>query len=88
MTDMKGINFALFLTAMSLYAIIASACARYRFRYINNSGIAILIGIGLSAIIKYGFHTTLDLDSFVFLFFLVPPIIFAEGYNIRKKYLI
>ena len=35
MTDMKGINFALFLTAMSLYAIIASACARYRFRFIN-----------------------------------------------------
>ena len=76
------------MSAMFLYAIIASACARYRFRYINNSGIAILIGIGLSAILKYGFHTTLDLDSFIFLFFLVPPIIFAEGYNMRKKHLI
>jgi len=73
---------------MTLYAIIASACARYRFRFINESGIAILLGIGLSAILKYGFHTNFDLlNSFSFIYFFVPPIIFAEGYNLRKKYL-
>ena len=74
-----GETFTLVMLCMILFSVTASALSHYRFRFIHESGIAIMCGVLLSAILYYGYHTTLTLHVEQFLYFFLPPIIFAEG---------
>lgn len=50
----------------------------------HESGIAIILGLGISALLHFGFdiHYNFDIEGFLFVF--LPPILFTEGFSIRK----
>ena len=84
--DYVGINFAILISFIIIYAICSSAINYYKIKFIHESGIAILLGILLSYIV---YHMTGNFDfkfqQHYFFYIFLPPIVFAESFNMTKR---
>jgi len=47
--------------------------------------VAVLLGIGLSIILFYSFDIIVGIEHDLFFYYFLPPIILAEGYNMKKE---
>ena len=77
--DEYGLSFGFAMLMLAVYAIFASMIAEYKFKYMHESGVAIILGIIMSVIIYYTYneHITFEIQHFLYIF--LPPIVFAEG---------
>ena len=82
-----GAVFIMVLFSMILISLSGSALDHYKIKFIHESGVAIILGLIISWII-YSFLDSEKghlLNNEVFLYYFLPPIIFAEGFNMKKK---
>ena len=74
-----------------IFIICGPIFEKIHFHYMHESGLVMILGILVAAFMNYidpstSFAKTLKFDSEVFFNLILPPIIFAAGYNLRKKF--
>jgi NhaP-type Na+/H+ or K+/H+ antiporter len=68
-----------------MYIIVAEVIEIKKVDFIHESGVAILLGIFVGLIIKYGMGKTIAFDESSLFYFILPPIIFSAGYTLKRK---
>eukprot|EP00937_MAST-01D_sp_MAST-1D-sp2_P006161 g6161.t1 len=76
-----------------LYVILGHALELYRTRArsdqthccAHESGPAVVLGMCAGLILRYGLSERVPFSADVFFFFVLPPIIFAQGYTLRSR---
>ena len=73
-----------------LYVIAAPIFEKIHFHYMHESGVVMLLGIAITLTFKFfipslDFTTSLSFSDKIFITFVLPLIIFGEGYNLKKR---
>ena len=73
-----------------LYVIAAPVFEKIHFHYMHESGVVMLLGIGITLTFKYfipslDFTKSLAFSDKIFFTFVLPLIIFGAGYNLKKR---
>ena len=73
-----------------IYIISAPIFLKIRFYYLHQSGLCMLLGMFISLLTHFitpfdNYEKSLEFNDNVFFTFILPPIIFSAGYNIRAK---
>ena len=79
---------AIFL--LLVYIISAPIFLKLKFYYLHQSGLCMILGMLISLITRFikpfeNYEKSLEFNDNVFFTFILPPIIFSAGYNIRVK---
>lgn len=86
--DLQGkLNFEVLISLILiiLYTVVSPIFNKFNFHYIHESGVVIILGAVITLILKSlnfssNFSNSLAFDDKIFLIFILPPIIFGEGY--------
>ena len=83
-----GLIIAIFI--LIVFVISPSLFEKFHFHYIHESGMCMLIGLIFSALDFYlrpdkDIASELKFDEHIFFNLILPPIIFAAGYNLKRK---
>ena len=73
-----------------LYVIAAPIFEKIHFHYMHESGVVMLLGIGITLTFKFfipslDFTKSLAFSDKIFFTFVLPLIIFGAGYNLKKR---
>lgn len=77
-----------FLTMLILYTFVGLYMEKKKFAFGHETGVILLIGIGISYTVKYFYPDQLyylKFDDHIFFEYCLPLIIFASGYNMKRK---
>ena len=91
--DIQGkLNFEVLISVILiiLYTIASPIFNKFNFHYIHESGLVMLLGILITLLLKNlnftsNFSTSLAFDDKIFFTFILPPIIFGAGYNLKRR---
>ena len=84
----KTYGIMLLLLMLIFYINVGLFMEKMEFRFGHETGVIIVFGIGVSFLIKYikeDFVKQLEFDKGIFFEVLLPLIIFATGYNMRRQ---
>ena len=77
------------LTLLLIYIIGGSIFSKLNIYYIHESGVCMILGMIISTIAYFftplNFSKSLNFDDGIFFTFILPPIIFGAGYNMKTK---
>ena len=79
-----GIMLYIILFMMSIFNISSAYFVRKNIHSLHETTVALLLGILLGIISYYWKNTIFKLEETMFFYILLPPIIFADGFNIQK----
>lgn len=72
-----------------LYMLFGALIEKYHCKVGHEASLLVLIGLGVSFISFhmgfYDFNKIMTFDENFFFYFVLPPIIFAAGYNMKRK---
>ena len=82
-----SINTSVVFVLLLLYVILGSVMEHKHFKFGHETGVALIAGLIMSAIIHFvlGKENDIIFDGTVFFYVCLPPIIFAAGFNMRRK---
>ena len=88
----NNLSFKTFIAIFLLlvYIISAPIFLKLKFYYLHQSGLCMLLGMIISLVTRFikpfeNYEKSLEFNDNVFFTFILPPIIFSAGYNIRVK---
>ena len=77
------------LTLLLIYIIGGSIFSKLSIYYIHESGVCMILGMIITTIAYFftplNFSQSLNFDDGIFFTFILPPIIFGAGYNMKTK---
>ena len=88
----NNLNFKTLIAILLLliYIISAPIFVKIKFYYLHQSGLCMLLGMFISLISSFiapfeNYEKSLEFNDNIFFTFILPPIIFSAGYNIKVK---
>ena len=79
----------IFLSLLLIYIIGKQIFCKLNIYYLHESGICMILGMIISTISYFisplNFSKSLNFNEGIFFTFILPPIIFGAGYNMRTK---
>ena len=78
---------AVIFVMLMIYVIVGSFMEHKHSPFGHETGVALVAGLIISAIVHYAINKDFDLtfDSEIFFYVCLPPIIFAAGFNMRRR---
>ena len=78
---------AVIFVMLMIYVIVGSFMEHKHSPFGHETGVALVAGLIISAIVHYAIDKQFDLtfDSEIFFYVCLPPIIFAAGFNMRRR---
>lgn len=77
------------LILLIVYTMVGSFVEYTKIGYLHETGVAIILGMLISLIARFfGYtqiNTILEFSESLFFFVCLPPIVFAAGYNMKRK---
>ena len=84
----KASSFTIFLL-VALYTLAAAFIEAKGSSFLHETSVAILVGMtisGLAILLGYpGFNDRVRFSDDVFFYLALPPIVFAAGYNLKRR---
>ena len=85
-----SLQVLLAIILLVLYVIAAPIFEKIHFHYMHESGVVMLLGIGITLTFKFfipslDFTKSLAFSDKIFFTFVLPLIIFGAGYNLKKR---
>mmetsp|Transcript_47466 Transcript_47466/g.54652 ORF Transcript_47466/g.54652 Transcript_47466/m.54652 type:complete len:133 (+) Transcript_47466:63-461(+) len=82
-----AVGLAFLVIALICYSVSGEAIQHHKIRFIHESGVAIIMGFIFGVILKAskGSASLAFNDKHLFFYFLLPPIIFSGGYNLKRR---
>ena len=85
-----SLQVLLAIILLVLYVIAAPIFEKIHFHYMHESGVVMLLGIGITLTFKFfipslDFTKSLAFNDKIFFTFVLPLIIFGAGYNLKKR---
>jgi len=88
-STMFSIGAIVIMMVLLVYMFLGSLLERYHCVVGHEAGLVILFGMGISLIGLYSEHDSFNkimtFDENFFFYFCLPPIVFASGYNMKRK---
>lgn len=82
-------GYIVMLSMICIFILSASFIEHVHFGYIHETGVVILIGVSISLIAKFSgyseINSILEFNDNLFFFVCLPPLVFASGYNMKRK---
>lgn len=85
MQGLLGVEVLLVVVCLMLYILSAEYLEKHKIEYINESSLAILLGLLIGVLVILFGGKDYQFSSSVVFYFLLPPIIFAAGYTLKTK---
>jgi sodium/hydrogen exchanger 3 len=86
MESLLGVEVLLCVLILILYVFCAQWIENTKFDYLHESSLAIGLGVVAGMLLYWvGDREQVAFDSSVFFYFVLPPIIFAAGYNLKSQ---
>jgi NhaP-type Na+/H+ or K+/H+ antiporter len=78
---------AVIFVMLMIYVIVGSFMEHKHSPFGHETGVALVAGLIISSIVHYAINKDFDLtfDSEIFFYVCLPPIIFAAGFNMRRR---
>lgn len=83
--DYLGIETMLILFLMIVFVFASVYLEHWNIQIIHQTGVIIAFGIFFGWIIWYTAGKTLMFSGQIFFYYILPPIIFAAGYNMKRR---
>jgi NhaP-type Na+/H+ or K+/H+ antiporter len=83
-------EFPLACGVLILYILLGHLIAWFQAKtgwivWMHESGVAILLGLAIGAVLKLGYDVVIPFQETIFFYFILPPIIFCQGYCLKKR---
>lgn len=83
------LDAALFFILLTLYVVLGGYMEHIHAKFGHETGIALIMGLIISAILHFATPNPekydIPFDGTVFFYVCLPPIIFASGFNMRRR---
>ncbi|KAL4460367.1 hypothetical protein ABPG74_000118 [Tetrahymena malaccensis] len=86
MSDYFGVGTFYLVMILVVQSIIGSYFSSKKIRYFHETGVAIVLGMIVSAVAYFGFNYQSSLSKSVFIYVFLPAIIFSEGFMMKKRH--
>jgi NhaP-type Na+/H+ or K+/H+ antiporter len=83
--DYLGIETFLLCFLLIVFVFSSVYLEVWKINFIHQTGISILLGLFFGFIIWISTDKTLEFEGEVFFYYILPPIIFAAGYNMKRR---
>jgi hypothetical protein len=80
-----GVMLYIILFMMSIFNISSAYFAKNKIHFVHETSVALILGTLVGIFAFYWKNSIFSLDEQMFFYILLPPIIFAEGFNIEKE---
>lgn len=85
MHEFIGLESLFVFLVLSLYMFSSAYLPLVKVKIIHQTGIAVLLGLLSGLIVKLSTNQAVQFDEGPFFYFILPPIVFSAGYNMKRK---
>jgi len=85
MHEFIGLESLFVFLVLSLYMFSAAYLPQVKVKVIHQTGIAVLLGLLAGLVVKVATNQAVQFDEGPFFYFILPPIVFSAGYNMKRK---
>jgi NhaP-type Na+/H+ or K+/H+ antiporter len=89
MVETNAAGAIIIFIVLMIYMVVGALLEKYHAPFGHEAGVVIVVGAAISLLAYYlGHHEFIEMmefDETFFFYFCLPPIVFASGFNMKRK---